>query len=145
VARIRIRRHSWKARARTAWAQLRHPLRGRVTCLDCGFIALGDTEVSQWDRDLLAAKGTAGCSRPDELRCFRQNWFHDELGLDFRFEVLQEDRRLCTGFYRYKENSSPIEHKDLLAKAHDRREKYALALFGAFLTLLVTWVVKNLF
>src|SRR5260370_8691722 len=59
----------------------RHPL--PVTCLDCGFLALGDEEVTRADRIILQREGSAGlpCS-PDELtnlNCTRSLWVDYDL------------------------------------------------------------------
>jgi hypothetical protein len=43
---------------RTAAAHLRHPR--KVTCLDCGLLALGDSEVIPANRVLFAVRGVAG-------------------------------------------------------------------------------------
>ena len=136
---------------RTAAAHLRHPR--QVTCLDCGFLALGDAEVNKRDRVLFAVRGVAGCPPVGALRCSRSLWVDYDL-LYYRpnaaaiFEEIETDRRQCKGFHRYQEGYSPREHLDLLSKAHDKAHDNRRAVFIAFLVmilgLIATWLVKVL-
>ena|ERR1700676_1359527 len=129
---------------RTAAAHLRHPR--QVTCLDCGFLALGDAEVSKANRALFAIRGVAGCPPVGALRCSRSLWVDYDLhyvGTDAAaiFEMIEDDRRQCTGFYRYTPGWSPREHLDLQSKAHDRMRTLLLT---AILALIVAGLMKLL-
>lgn len=142
------KRNLWRTLARltrSVRAYLSHPQ--RVTCLDCGFLALADKEVGSADRVLLGVEGTSGCPPLEALRCSRSLWINydlmygatDAAGI---FEELKDDRRKCVGFYRYKPGWSPAEHQDLLLKAAQTKERIVFALLGSALTLLIAWVTK---
>ena len=129
----------------------RHPV--GVTCLDCGFLAMGDEEVSLSNRILLHCRGSAGCPPLEEIRCFRSLWVDYDLAYvgtnaDGIFDEILMQRRHCPGFFRYKPSWSPKEHQDLLLKSEERKEKiwgYILATaVGALGTLLVQYIAKHL-
>lgn len=124
-----------------------------MTCLNCGFLALGDFEVSKANRILLAASGEDGCPPLNKLHCLRKLWVNYELGYfndrrDGVFEEVQKKRRPCEGFLRYRPGWSPSEHRDLLQSKLERRKKVfisaASAVGGAVLTLAVAWLLKRL-
>ena|SRR5216684_8653747 len=130
---------------------VRHPL--PVTCLNCGFLALGDEEVTRADRIMLHCEGSAGlpCS-PDELtnlNCTRSLWVdYDLTYLDGSaqgiFDELEQDRRRCAGYLKYRPCFSPGEHRDLLLKRMDSKEKLMFAVLGGIVTLLLAWIAKRL-
>ncbi len=134
---------------------LRHPL--PVTCLDCGFLALGDEEVTRADRILLHFGGSAGlpCS-PEELtnlNCTRSLWVDYDLtyfdgSAQGIFDELEQDRRGCAGYLRYKPGFSPSEPRNLLLKGMDSKEKLKFAVLGGIaggiVTLFFTWIAKHL-
>ena len=124
-----------------------------MTCLDCGFLALGDSEVTSPNRVLFAIRGVAGCPPVGALRCSRSLWIDYDL-LYFRpnaaaiFEEIQADRCQCKGFHGYQEGYSPREHLDLLSKAHDSMrtsmKTLLLALLSVILALIIAWLTKLL-
>ncbi len=130
---------------------VRHPL--PVTCLNCGFLALGDEEVTKADRIMLHSEGSAGlpCS-PDELtnlNCTRSLWVDYDLtynsdSVQGIFEELEQDRRGCAGYLKYRPGFSPSEHRDLLLKRMDSKEKLKFAVLGGIVTLFFAWIAKHL-
>lgn len=129
----------------------RHPI--GVTCLDCGFLAIGDEEVSSSNRILLYCRGSAGCPPLEGIRCFRALWLDYDLAYvgmnaDGIFDEILKQRRHCPGIFRYKPSWSPKEHQDLLLKFEERKQKiwgYILATaVGAIGTLLVQYIAKQL-
>ncbi|SRR6266404_647432 len=141
--------------ARKTWQIIlgfvRHPR--PVTCLDCGFLALGNEEVTRAERILLHGEGSAGlpCS-PEELtdlNCTRSLWVDYDLtyvdgSAQGIFDELEQDRRGCAGFLRYRPGFSPSEHRDLLLKRMDSKEKLKFAVLGGIVTLFFAWVAKHL-
>src|SRR6266849_5049259 len=129
----------------------RHPF--PVTCLDCGFLALGDEEVTRADRIMLHCAGSAGapCS-PEELKnlnCTRSLWVDYELtyldgSAEGIFDELQRERRGCAGYLKYRPGFSPSEHRDLLLKRMDSKEKLKFAVLGGIVTLFFAWIAKHL-
>ena len=131
--------------ARAAVAGVRHPF--GVTCLDCGFLALGDNEVGEANRVLLRMKGSGGCPPLEKLRCFRGLWVEYDLTfIDVNagaiFDELAKQRRDCEGFLRYKPGWSPSLHRDLLLKRLETWQKVLFLLLGSALTLLAGWIAK---
>lgn len=136
---------------RTAAAHLRHPR--KPTCLDCGFLALGDAEVNKANRVLFAVRGVAGCPPVGALRCSRSLWVDYDL-LYYRpdaaaiFEEIETDRSQCKGFHRYQEGYSPRDHLDLLSKAHDKahdsRRTLLVVFLSAILAFIVAWLTRVL-
>ncbi len=115
----------------------RHPF--GVTCLDCGFLALGDTEVSTANRILLHAKGLAKSPPLEELWCSRSLWVDYELSYfatdaGVIFDEVRKQRRHCEGFPRYRPGWSPTAHQDLLLRRLSWREKIYLAVIVSLLT-----------
>ncbi|MFH1595522.1 MAG: hypothetical protein ABIG94_04015, partial [Pseudomonadota bacterium] len=120
-----------------------------VTCLECGFLALGEKEVGTADRILLHIRGTAGCPPLKELQCFRSLWVDYDLiyaGTDENgiFDEVQKQRRNCQGFFPYRPGWSPTGHKDLLQKRLERREKVFLVVLGLFIGSLLTFLSTRL-
>jgi hypothetical protein len=132
----------------TGISYVRHPF--GVTCLNCGFLALGQHEVDSAARILLHCRGTAGCPPLEELLCLRSLWVDFNLTYsgsppaDEIFDMVQKQQRNCKGFFRYKPGWSPRDHRDLLIKSHDRWVRLAFALFGMILTLLGMWLANRL-
>jgi hypothetical protein len=123
-----------------------------MTCLNCGFLALADGEVSTANRVLLGANGEAGCPPLDQLRCNKELWVDYDLtyfngSTQGLFDELQKLRRPCVGFLRYRPGRSPREHLDLEEKKQSRHEKLIDTLIGIFLgvlgTLLATWLLRH--
>jgi hypothetical protein len=132
-------------RAAVAW--VRHP--AGVTCLDCGFLALGDEETTSTNRILLHARGVAGCPPLEGLRCSRSLWVEYDLtycgvNADALFHEVGKQRRECEGFFRYRPGWSPGGHQDLLSKALETKQKVLFVLLGSLLTLLAEWLAKLL-
>lgn len=131
-----------------AVSYVRHPL--GVTCLHCGFLALGQQEVNSAARILLHCRGTAGCPPLEELWCFRSLWVDFDLIYsgappdDEIFDMVQKQQRNCKGFFRYRSGWSSSDHRDLLLKTKDWWGRLAFALLGVILTLLVMWMAKRL-
>jgi hypothetical protein len=151
MTRTRFKIWRWKARkalrefAHGVLVRAKHPR--RATCLDCGFLALGDAEVTAADRVMLAARGTSGCPSLDILRCSRSLWVGYDLtyvgtSAEGIFEELEADRRDCAGFLSYRPGWTPNEHRDLLTKALETREKALLAVLSFLLGVLTVLAVK---
>ena len=117
----------------------RHPL--PVTCLDCGFLAFKDREVTSADRILLHCEGSAGlpCSQENltNFNCTRSLWVDYDLtyfggappqGI---FDEVKRRRRGCVGYLKYRPGFSPREHQDLLLQRMDSKEKLKFAVLGA--------------
>ncbi len=62
---------------RLGWSHLRHPR--KITCLDCGFLALGDSEVTPANRILLEGRGVAGSPPLEDVRCSHALWVSYDL------------------------------------------------------------------
>lgn len=130
---------------------VRHP--ARVTCLDCGFLALQDGEVTRADRILLHCKGTAGLpchpdDLPADLVCTRSLWVQYELVFgggshEGVFDELERDRRSCPGYLKYIPGFSPKEHREQLLKRMDNKERIRFAVLGGIITLIVAWLAKH--
>ena len=123
-----------------------------MTCLDCGFLALTDGEVRTADRVQLWANGEAGHPPLNKLRCIKKLWVDYDLTYfeDSRqglFDELQQRRRPCVGFLRYRPGRSPKEHLELEDKKRETREKIIIAIFGAaggiLVTLVTAWLLKH--
>ncbi len=130
---------------RAALASLRHP-KG-MTCLDCGFLAVGDGEVRRADRVHLWAHDRLACPPLNKLHCIRKLWVSHDLGYldagpDAFFDELQKKRRPCEGYLKYRPGWSPAEHKELLQKRLDLREKILFTSAGAIGTLVLTFLGK---
>lgn len=129
---------------------LRHPV--GVTCLDCGFLALGQEEVDTSARILLNCRGTTGCPPLEYIRCFRSLWvdldltYPGDYPADEIFDMIEKQQRNCKGYFKYKPGWSPAGHQDLLLKSQDKREKIYIALFsgglGVLLTLFGKWLAR---
>ena len=148
-AKTRAKRLARKT-SQTILGFARHPL--PVTCLDCGFLALDDEEVTKADRIMLHCEGNAGlpCS-PEELtnlNCTRSLWVDYDLNLRNSaqgiFDELQRERRGCAGYLKYRPGFSPSEHRDLLLKRMDSKEKLKFAVLGGIVTLFFAWIAKHL-
>lgn len=127
-----------KRLARKAFGFARHPL--PVTCFDCGFLAFEEREVAIADRILLHCEGSAGlpCSVENltKFNCTRSLWVDYDLtyfgaspqGI---FDEVKRRRRGCVGYLKYRPGFSPKEHRDLLLKRMDNKEKLKFAVLGA--------------
>lgn len=116
-----------------------------MTCLDCGFLSGGSDEVSSANRAMLAARGVGGCPSLDHLHCSRSLWVSYDLtyvgtNADAIFEELEGDRRGCRGFLRYRPGWTPNEHRDLVGKAFETRQKVIFTILGTGLGLLAVWI-----
>jgi hypothetical protein len=138
-----LRKKVWRI-LRSAPASVRHP-KG-MTCLDCGFLAFADWEVSTANRVLLFARGQAGCPPLNELRCTKQLWVDYDLtyfggSTEGLFDELQRRRRPCVGFLRYRPGRSPREHLDLEEKKQARQERLLDTLTGSSMfSSVLSWV-----
>jgi hypothetical protein len=65
--------------------------------------------------------------------------------MDVILEEVQKDRRQCQGFYRYLRGWSPQEHRALVLRAADNRQKHYFAFFGFLLGVLATALVNVAF
>jgi len=145
-----LRRKLWR-NLRATVACLRHP-KG-MTCLNCGFLALADREVSTANRILLAARGKAGSPPLDELCCTKKLWVSYDLryfsgSSEGLFDEVRKRRRPCVGFMRYIPGRSPCEHRELEDHKRARREKIVIGLLsgagGIVATLLTKWLLNYL-
>lgn len=128
----------------------------RVTCLECGFLALGVQEVSTAERCMLSTKGmSAVMPTLETLRCHRSLWVGYDLTYSGnpdmpKLDVVTEWRR-CEGFLSYKPGLSPEEHMERLARSDERKAQFAYTLLAAILggglssvlTLLGLWAAKH--
>lgn len=147
-----MRKRNRLRRGLRRWAN-RLLIRARLrksTCLNCGFLALGDAEVSEASRAELAARGMAGGPSLDQLRCSRSLWVAYDLAYaetdveGVYKELLEEDRRCCRGFMWHRPGFPPSEHRDLVLRKLDSWQKLLFAVLGAALALLVQWADKLL-
>lgn len=145
--RLPRRKGLW-SEVRSAVAHVRHP-KGD-TCLECGFLAFGTEELITFNRTLLAVKGVAGL--PDDvhlshIRCFRSLWAPPPDDGDDVLREVAKRRRPCEGFLKYKPGYTPLDHRGLLEKKQDRREKVLIgiagAIGGALLALVGAWARKR--
>jgi hypothetical protein len=150
---LTLRTKVWRI-LRTAPAYLCHP-KG-MTCLNCGFLELGDREVGTAYRVALADNGEPECPPLDKLHCAKKLWVRSDLrifddGRGGLFRELQERRRPCVGFLRYRPGRSPSGHLNLEDKKRARRERRVDVLISAFVgavvalltTQLTTWLLKH--
>ncbi len=124
---------------RTLDGYVRHPR--KVTCLECGFLTAGNNaQLTYADRAMLHAGGPAGSI--EGVYCLRGLWVGFELnGLpDDFWDELKEDRRTCGGYLKYNPGWSPKEHRDLLLKRQERKDKLLFLIAGAVIALIVQWV-----
>lgn len=139
--------YSFRKLASTAVSYARHPF--GVTCLDCGFLALGEKELSTASRILLHCKGAAGCPPLEMIWCSRSLWVVYDLtyvGTDAEgiFDEVQKERRGCKGFFRYRPGWSPTGHQDMLLKALERRKNFFYVLLGSFIGSLLSLIINRL-
>lgn len=133
--------NSLKKLANTVVSYFHYPF--GVTCLDCGFLALGEKEVSKANSIMLYCRGTAGCPPLEMLWCSRSLWVDYDLsyaGFDAEgiFDEILKQRRDCKGFFRYRPGWSPPGHQDLLLKTLERRKNFFYFLLASFLGSLLT-------
>ena len=119
-----------------------------VTCLECGFLALGDNEASTADRMMLCARGVV-LPALDELHCSRSLWVFYELTyvqLDVGgiFDELGKQRRRCKGFFRYRPGWSPEGHQALLLRSGDTRKNILILVLSSVLAFISGWLVKTI-
>lgn len=125
-------------------ARVRHPR--RVTCLQCGFLSLGDAEVTAAQRTMLHLRSQNGIAN---LNCARSRWESYDLeysGPDAEgiFNELEVDRRSCQEFLLYRPGWTPNGHKEILLKKLETQQKILFAVLGSLLTLFAAWVTKKL-
>jgi hypothetical protein len=129
-------------------------------CIECGFLALGDGEMITHSRALLrlgmapfltkAAAATAPQNdgfvmiRDLQPNCFKSLWVRDPtIPYGISMEV-NKRRRPCKGFFPYKPGYSPLEHRTLQEKKHERRYKIIIGVLGALATGLLGVVLALL-
>lgn len=140
-------RHRLRWLARRLRGLALHP-RG-ITCLECGFLALGQSEVSTAERVMLGDPSIAVQPRWENVNCQRSLWVDYELTyVEPCYEGVRDEisrsRRECDGFYAYRPGWSPAGHRELLLKFQERRSNILFLLLGSALTLLGTWLAKHL-
>ena len=127
-----------------------------VRCLECGFLALGEYEVTEAERCMLASRGSSAVMPAlESLHCHRSLWITYDLTYvgnpeGPKLDEVNEQRR-CGGFLRYKPGLSPDDHMQRLLRSEDRSEetrvrfKYLVlaSVLGSGLTLLAQWVAKH--
>lgn len=169
MSRLVPRPGRWKKSQRRRlwrwWRQAKRRIRGarNPTCLDCGYLAKGDSEASTVDRWRLAAIATAfkrGSSPGIEphliivANCWRSAWTAgvfaraDEAAIA---DELSEDRRKCPHFVSYTPNRGPAQHlarqeKDLKfeQEAALRKRLARLSFWGALLGSSLVPLIKAL-
>lgn len=144
---LRLVRLSLRRLAHGLLIRVKHPK--RVACLNCGFLSLGEAEVTAADRLMLSAKGAGACPDLEVLHCSRSLWvrydlFYSGTNAEGIFEELEVDRRDCAGFLRHRPGWTPFEHRDLLSKTLEARQKITFAVVGSLLTLFAAWLTKQL-
>ena len=115
-----------------------------VTCLECGFLALGDREVSTADRMMLCARGVV-LPPLDELHCSRSLWvFYDlnyvKLDVGGIFDELGKQCRRCKGFFRYRPGWSPVGHQDLLLRSQDTKKTILIIALTSVFAFIAGWL-----
>jgi hypothetical protein len=126
---------------------LKHPF--GVCCLDCGFLALGKTELNSAERIQLRVRGTCGCPSLEALWCYRQLWIEYNLTYSGScaegiFSEIEKQRRDREGILRNWPGWTPIQHYDTLLKRIDNKEKTKYAVIGSTLTFLFQWLLKQI-
>jgi hypothetical protein len=102
-------------------------------------LSFGEAEATVADRVMLGARGEGPCPSLEDLQCFRSLWIAYAIhggGDEGVFSELEVDRRGCEGFLRHRPGWSPNEHRDLLSRRLETREKIALVALGSLLTLI---------
>lgn len=130
------------------FAYIRHPF--GVTCLQCGFLAIGEHELITSRRIMLHWRGRAGCPPLDEIHCQRSFWVELDLTYpgnypgDELIDEVNKNQRECKGFFKYKPGWSPSGHLDLLAKSTDRKKNLIYSLitgfFGGLFAIFIKWL-----
>lgn len=127
------------------------------TCIDCGFLALGNREVASGDRWMLASRGTnAKMPVLTSLRCYRSLWV--QYDTDYcgnpdgpKLDEVNRNRR-CEGFVRYMPGFSSEELMKRLLGSKDKKTQFFYTLLAAFLAAILAllgqtgqqWVAKFL-
>lgn len=133
-------------------AYIRHPF--GITCMDCGFLAIGNKELTTSERIMLHCRGRGGSCPPLEaIWCFRSLWVVLDLTYPGNYpevEVLDEvnkNQRECRGFFKYKPGWSPTGHQELLSKSTDRKKNIIYSLvtgfLGGVLAIILKWLVAK--
>lgn len=113
--------------------------RTRHTCLECGFLALDNNELSSPDRTLLHTHlGGRSMGLPDwqKIWCAKRLWvFYETTYVGPAFEGLQaelsQSRDYCPGWYKYKPGYSPQKHFAFQEQAWSTRANRATVAIGA--------------
>ncbi len=105
-------------------------LQRKRTCTDCGFLAYGGAEMDREGRIMLDTRGQAGMfSDVGKVHCFKNEWtwglHYVEPNWEAVFGELDEDRRDCEGFRRYRSGRSPEAHV-AIEDIHGQRRFQAL-------------------
>ncbi len=156
---LRLQRRTYRGKiqkqVRRIASYVFHPV--GVKCLTCGFLTRNGGETPASDRVLLATRGAAAnCPPPREFYCARGQWIEYEVicaGTDEAaiLDEITKTRRPCRKFLRYRPFWSPEEHKELLQKTIDRRERIIISavssigggIVGSAVTLLTKWLAKR--
>jgi hypothetical protein len=87
-----------------------------------------------------------------EVSCTRHLWFNLEIAGGDPDEIREEidrQRKGCVGYLRYKPGWSPSEHKALVTKKEDRREKIVMVIaggiIGGIIALFFQWLGQQIF
>ena len=122
-----------------------------VTCLECGFLALGQHEVTEAERCMLASRGSSAVMpNLESLHCHRSLWVTYDLTYVGNAEGPKLDevneQRHCRGFLRYKPGLCPDDHMQRLLRSEERGAQFKYVMLGlvlgSVLTLLATLVAS---
>lgn len=134
------------------YAKIRHPL--GVTCLECGFLAIGSHELNTSEREMLRCRGCDGCPPLDKIWCFKSLWveldliYHGNYPGDDLLNEVNKNQRECWGFFRYRPGWTPSGHLELLSKSTDRKKNLIYSLIAGFLggvlAIFIKWLAAKL-
>lgn len=121
----------------------------RVTCLECGFLAWDSKEVDTPTRITLYNPGLAGQPAEfEKFHCLRSMWTWSLTYVDTDASIvrdeLQQSRRGCDGYYRYRQGWSPGEHRDLVLKSSENRFRVWQVILSAAVGGAVALIVNRL-
>lgn len=130
--------------------------RARHTCLECGFLALDNDELSHTDRVLLHTHlggRSMGLPNWQKIWCAKHLWDFYEAGyVEPAFEGLEielsQSRSRCTGWYKHRPGYSPQKHFTFQEWAWSIRANRATmaisAAVGGASGALVAWLIHLL-
>jgi hypothetical protein len=135
------------------WLKVLLKPKGRRICLECGFLALDDSELSYTDRVLLETHlggHSMGLPNWQKIWCVKHLRVLYETGyVGPTFEGLEaelsQSRRRCPGWYKHKPGYSPQKHFTFQEQAWPMRANRMTVAIGAsvggLVGALVSWLL----